>query len=116
VVEGFQTVTANGDSGVSRMTVRDLIQAYRDADTPRRNEDERHAGWWIERIGAFPVGELSPELIKRQLLASAKCGRNARTTLQNTPEPSQSHANVDLYPHEYQAGRSGLTGPGRLIL
>ncbi|QPD04938.1 MAG: hypothetical protein Nkreftii_002712 [Candidatus Nitrospira kreftii] len=65
------------------MTVRDLIQAYRDADTPRRNEDERHAGWWIERIGGFPVGELSPELIKRQLLASAKCGRSVWTTIQS---------------------------------
>lgn len=62
------------------MTVADLIRAYRHADTPRHKEDERHAVWWIDRIGMFLVEELTTDLIKRQLLASAKCGRSVWTS------------------------------------
>lgn len=62
------------------MTVHDLIQAYRTAETSPRREDERHAAWWIDRIGSFEVEELSTDLIKRQLLASAKCGRSVWTS------------------------------------
>lgn len=62
------------------MTVCDLITAYRDAETQPRQEDERHAAWWINQIGTFPVEELSTDLITRQLLASAKCGRSVWTS------------------------------------
>lgn len=66
--------------GSQIMTIKELIQAYRAADAFRRKEDERHAAWWIERIGGFLVGELSADLIKRQLLVSAERGRSVWTS------------------------------------
>lgn len=62
------------------MTIADLIHAYRYADTPRKKEDERHAAWWIDRIGGFLVEELSTDLIQRQLVVSAKYGRSVWTS------------------------------------
>ncbi|MHC9062734.1 tyrosine-type recombinase/integrase [Nitrospira sp. CMX1] len=62
------------------MTIRDLINAHRQSERSPRQEDERHAAWWSDRIGGFLVEELSSDLIKRQLLASAKCGRSVWTS------------------------------------
>ena len=61
------------------MTVRELIKAYRAADTPQRREDERHALWWIDQIGDLSVADLAPDLIHRQVHTLIKRGRSQWT-------------------------------------
>lgn len=61
------------------MTVRELIQAYRAADTPRRGEDDRHALWWMDQIGDLSVMDLASDLIHRQVHTLIKRGRSQWT-------------------------------------
>lgn len=61
------------------MTVRELIKAYRAADTPRLREDDRHALWWMDQIGDLPAADLAADLIHRQVHTLIKRGRSQWT-------------------------------------
>ncbi|BFU94313.1 MAG: hypothetical protein NTNFB02_10350 [Nitrospira sp.] len=49
------------------MTVRELIQAYQAADTPRQRDEDRLAWWWIEQLGDCPAPALTTEQIQQHI-------------------------------------------------
>jgi integrase len=76
-----ENATHTGD----RMTVAELIDAYRLTNTTaHRREDPRHARWWVEHFGALPVSGLTqPRILHAldQVRTEGRTGARAGSTV-----------------------------------
>jgi integrase len=72
------TTSRKPEAGILR--VAQLILRYRTlAGHAVRQEDARHARWWVDQVGDLPIERLTESHILRQLLTLAKQGRSGST-------------------------------------
>ena len=68
------------DKLATRQTVAELLLRYRTlAGHVVRQEDARHARWWVDQLGDLPLEQLTVDRIQRQLRTLAKRGRSEST-------------------------------------